>query len=175
MKRLSVLLLVAALALTLLSAVPAHAKEPLRATTTHEQPIGPVMDFPYLLGWVGGIHDDIDGCIEWWIDVRTWTAWPYILAELPPPNATHYTEKVEIYNTPWVPGQQQCVGGEADLLLRTLGQGTTTMANTTWRANGVVVKANGAFSHWLGRRVHESGQFDVTTTPWAGTSLFRIN
>ena len=173
MKRLSVLLLVAALALTLLSAIPAHAKKPFRAATTHEQPIGPIFDGVYLLGWVGEIHgDEINGCIEWWIDVTTWKNSPFAPT---PAQASHYTEKVEIYDSPWVSGQQQCVGGEDDLLLRTLGQGTTTMANTTWRANGVVIAANGVYEDWLGRRVHESGQFDVTTTPWEGTSLFRLN
>jgi hypothetical protein len=169
MKRLSVLLLVAALALTLLSAVPAHAKEPLRAETTHQQPVTVQVEGDFMLGWIGGIDGEINGCIEWWIDLTTWKNSPFAPT---PAQASHYTEKVEIYDSTWVSGQQQCEGA---LLLRTLGQGTTTMANTTWRANGVVVKANGAFSHWLGRQVHESGQFDVTTTPWEGTSLFRIN
>lgn len=166
MKRLSVLLLVAALALVMLSAVPAHAKEPLRAETTHEF-VG-LVEFPYMLGWTGEITGDIDGCIEWWFDLRTWTP----ADPESPAQASHYEMVVTIYDSTWESGQQRC---EGELLLETLERGTTTMANTTWRANGVVTTANGAFSHWLGRQVHESGEFVATVDPWTGTSLFRIN
>jgi hypothetical protein len=63
----------------------------------------------------------------------------------------------------------------ADLLLVTFEHGTTTTANSTWRANGVVTEASGALEEWQGRRVHESGSFWPDDGSLAGESIFRLN
>jgi hypothetical protein len=164
MKRLSSMLVMAAVLLALLPASLALANAPSQSTTTHTPGTGFV--YPYLEVWEGPIEGDIDGWIEWWIDVETWTAWPYIVALEPPPNASHYTMVVKIYDSE---------GGT--LILETLEHGTTTMANTTWRANGTVTYADETvFPGWEGRRVHESGTFTMGPTgPVEGTSIFRIN
>ncbi len=164
MRRLGSLLVVSALLLALLPAGLAQAKAPLRSETTHT----PGTEFvpPYLQAWEGPISGDINGWIEWWIDVETWTAWPYILAGDPPPNVSHYTMKVKVYDRD---------GGT--LILETLERGTTTMANTSWRANGTVIYAHpGLFPGWEGRRVHEKGRFVVGVGgPESGWSSFRVN
>ena len=160
------MLVVLLVMLALLPAGLAQAKSQVRGTTAHTPGTsgfeGPLS--PYLETWEGTISGDIEGRIEWWIDVRTWTAWPYILAEEPLPNATHYTQKVKIYDA-------------EGLVLETLEHGTTTLANTTWRANGVVTFARKGsnFDGWEGRRVHESGDFIMGPDgPVSGMSLFRI-
>jgi hypothetical protein len=65
------------------------------------------------------------------------------------------------------------------LLLATMEHGTTTMANTRWRANGQVtfVAEGSAFDGWDGRSVHERGRFvtDAAGAPLSGTSIFRLN
>lgn len=164
MKRLSSMLVVSALLLALLPAGMALAKAPLRSTTDHTPGTGG-LEYPLLNAWEGTISGDIDGTIEWWIDVTTWTAWPYILAREPLPNASHYTMVVKIYD------------GDEHLIMETMEHGTTTTANTTWRANGVVTYADpGLFPGWQGRRVHESGDFIMGENgPVSGTSLFRVN
>jgi hypothetical protein len=164
MKRLISMLAVAGLLLALLPAGLAQAKAPLQGTSAHTP--GTDFVYPYLEAWEGPIDGDIEGWIEWWIDVETWTAWPYILAGETSPNASHYTMKVKIYDSE---------GGS--LLVETLERGTTTLANTTWRANGVVTYADETlFPGWEGRRVHESGHFIMGATgPLEGTSTFRLN
>jgi hypothetical protein len=158
------MLVVSAVLLALLPAGLAQANAPLRGNTAHTPGTG--FDYPYLEAWEGPISGDVNGWIEWWIDVETWTAWPYILAGEPLPNASHYTMKVKIYDSE---------GGA--LVLETLERGTTTLANTTWRANGVVTYADTTlFPGWEGRRVHERGTFTMGADgPEEGTSSFRIN
>ena len=155
---------VAAVLLALLPVGLAQAMAPLRSTTDHT-PGTSGFDGPYLEVWEGTISGDIEGQIEWWIDVRTWTAWPYIIAEEPLPNASHYTMVVKIYDP------------NGTLVMETLEHGTTTSANTTWRANGVVTYADPElFPGWEGRRVHESGDFIMGANgPESGTSIFRLN
>jgi hypothetical protein len=161
MRRLFSLILLSALIVALLPAAPALAKEPLQAETTHTLDTTQVVD-GYLLAWAGSIDGDIVGHIEWWIELATWTA---VTNPDSPAQATHYTQKVLIYDER---------GGT--LILQTLESGTTTMANTSWRANGVVTYADPIlFPGWEGRRVHESGRFSVDVFPWEGTSTFRIN
>ena len=151
------------LAMTLLVALPvggAHADAPVRGVTSHDLVVPPVFDGDYMLAWQGQISGDINGTIEWWIDTTTWTA---MLKPDSPAQAAHYSMKTVI---------RDCGG---NLLIETLERGTTTMANTTWRANGVITVANGDFAHLLGRQVHERGEFRTDVFPFTGTSSFRIN
>jgi hypothetical protein len=162
MRRLGILVVLAALTMALLPAAPALAKKPLRAETTHTLDITNTVVDGYLLAWVGSIDGDINGCIEWWIELATWTA---VTNPDSPSQASHYTMKTRIYD--------ECGG---TLILETLERGTTTMANTSWRANGVVTYADPTlFPGWDGRRAHERGRFSIDVFPWEGTSTFRLN
>jgi hypothetical protein len=162
------LVLVVALTVAMAMGIPAGAAKPapsLSGTTIHTPGAGPI-DLPYFQAWVGTISiGDEDFDIEWWFDVNTWTAWPPVPLVLPP-NASQYTMKVMVFDE------------EGTKVLETLEHGTTTIANTTWRANGKVVYAEGFFDGWLGRRVHESGEFIMHPSglfPVSGVSSFRIN
>jgi len=162
MRKLGALLLLGALTVALLPAAPALAKKPLQAETEHTLDLTNTVVDGYLLAWVGTIDGDIDGHIEWWIELATWTA---VTNPDSPAQASHYTMKTVIYDEP---------GGT--LILETLENGTTTMANTSWRANGVVTYADPIlFPGWDGRKVHERGHFSVDVFPWEGTSTFRLN
>jgi hypothetical protein len=169
MRKIGALLLLGALTVALLPAAPALAKKPLRAETEHTlQPPGTIDAEGYMLAWMGTIDGDIEGCIEWWIELATWTN---VTKPDSPAQASHYTEKTLIYD--------ECGG---TLILETLERGITTMANTSWRANGVVTYADeNLFPGWEGRRLHESGQFEMEFDnlgfpAWAeGTSIFRLN
>jgi len=168
MKRLGALILLAALTVALLPAGTALAQKPFRADTVHDLVVPPKFDGDYMLAWEGTISGDINGCIQWWMDTTTWTSFP---EPKNPAQASHYTEKVLVY-------EGTC--GE-DLILKTLAQGTTTMANMSWRANGTVVFADPTlFPGWEGRRYHERGTFDMTFNEFGpnwgrGTSTFRLN
>ncbi len=163
MKKLGALILLGALTVALLPAAPALANKPLQGETTHTLDLTNTVVDGYLLAWVGTIDGDIDGCIEWWIELATWTN---ITKPDSPAQASHYTMETRIYD--------ECGG---TLILETLERGTTTMANSpSWRANGVVTYADEAlFPGWEGRRVHERGHFSVDVFPWEGTSTFRLN
>lgn len=173
MRKLGALILLAALTVALLPAGAALAQEPLRADTDHNLVVPPVFDGDYMLGWEGTITGDIEGCIQWWFDTTTWTSFP---EPKNPAQASHYTEKTLIYAV---------VDGACTdtLILETLERGTTTMANMSWRSNGVVVFADSTlFPGWEDRRVHQSGTFDMEFHPelgfpiWGeGTSTFRLN
>lgn len=163
MRKLGALLLLGALTVAVLPAAPALAKNPLQAETVHTLDTTNTVVDGYLLAWVGTIDGDIEGCIEWWIELATWTA---VTNPDSPTQASHYMMKTRIYD--------ECGG---TLILETFERGTTTMANSpTWRANGVVTYADEAlFPGWEGRQVHESGNFSVDVFPWEGTSTFRLN
>ncbi|MCL1587317.1 MAG: hypothetical protein M3092_02780 [Actinomycetia bacterium] len=162
MRRLGALLLLGALTVALLPAAPALAKNPLQAETEYTLDLTNTVVDGYLLAWVGTIDGDIEGCIEWWIELATWTN---ITKPDSPAQAGHYTMKTLIYD--------ECGG---TLILETRESGTTTMANTSWRTNGVVTYADPIlFPDWDGRRVHEGGRFSVDVFPWEGTSAFRLN
>lgn len=139
--------------LALLPAGLAQAKSQVRGTTTHEF-VGTVED-GYLRAWVGEI--DIDGedfDIEWRIELAS-------MRETG--KASHYSMVVRISD-------------DTGVVLETEERGTTTSPNSTWRARGVVTRAEGHFANWLGRSVHESGHFWVTDTGGlAGESTFRLN
>ena len=165
-------LMVLAVVLALLPAGQLQAKAPqLKAETTHTP--GAQFEFPYLQGWAGTFTEGPfpgGSTIEWWFDVTTWTAWDELTDPTAPPlpNASQYTMIVRIYDS--------ANPETRTLLLETLEHGTTTLANTTWRANGVVTEAYGDFSGWVGRSVHERGEFIMGPEgPVSGTSSFRIN
>ncbi len=161
MKRSSSLLVALTVVLVLLPAGLAQATSPLQGETTHTLVVPPQFDGVYMLAWQGTISGDINGSIEWWIDTTTWTAFP---EPKNPAQASHYTMKVKIYDSQGV------------LLLETREHGTTTVANTSWRANGVVVYADSShFPGWEGRSVHERGDFTMAVFPWQGTSSLRLN
>lgn len=166
MRKLGALLLLGALTVALLPAAPALAKSPLQAETTHTLDLTNTVVDGYLLAWVGTIDGDIEGCIEWWIEVATWTD---TTKPGSPAQASHYTGMTRIY-------ELGACGVEDDLILETLERGTTTMANTSWRENGVVTYADeDLFPGWEGRRVHQRGRFSVDVFPYEGTSTFRLN
>lgn len=156
--------------MVLLPAGPVDADRPLESETSHTP--GTEFVYPMLEGWEGPItggvvdllEDDGTGWIEWWFDVETWTAWPYVSNGELPPNASHYRQQVRIYDHE---------GGE--LLLVTEEHGTTTLANTSWRANGEVVHCD-QLPELVGRTVHESGRFTIGPFgPEYGESIFRLN
>lgn len=163
MRKLGILMVVSALAVAMLPAGAAVAQEPIRGETDHVLDLTNTVEDGYLLAWVGTIEGDIDGCIEWWIELATWTN---VTRPDHPGQASHYTMKTRVY------GGESC----GTLVLETIERGTTTMANTSWRANGHVTYADpDHYPGWQGRRVHESGRFSVEMYPFEGTSTFRIN
>ena len=162
MRRFGSLILLGALVMALLPAAPALAKKPLKADTTYTLDTTNTVVDGHLMAWTGTITGDIEGYIEWWIELATWTN---VTDPDSPRQASHYTMKTLIYDER---------GGT--LILQTLESGTTTMANTSWRTNGVVTYADpDLFPGWDGRKVHESGTFSIDVFPWEGTSGFRLN
>jgi hypothetical protein len=168
MRKLGALILLAALTVALLPAGTALAQKPTRATTTHDLAVAPVVEGDYKLAWQGTITGDINGCIQWWTDITTWTV---ITKPTSPAQASHYTEKTVVFEGP-------C--GTSRIILETLERGTTTMANMSWRSNGVVVAADNP--DWVGRSVHQRGTFEMTFDEesglpnWGeGKSTFRLN
>lgn len=181
MRRRLTLVLVMLVALSLAVAAPASAKKPLRATTEHGFMAGfeivrVVPGNLQLLAWQGTIEGDIEGCIEWWIDLD-----PGIVAT---GQASHYNETVEVHANDCPDAVGPATG---EVILAADGHGTTTarhMKNSTWRANGTVTVAEGEYESWLGRKVHESGHFTwqvidtpdgPVAVPEGGISDFRIN
>lgn len=169
MRKVGALFSLAVLTLALLPAAPALAQKPHRADTAHELAV-PRFDGDYMLAWEGTITGDISGCVQWWLDTTTWTTFP---VPKNPAVASHYMAKTLVFDG-------EC--GESRIILETLERGTTTMANMSWRSNGVVVSADsGLFPGWVGRSVHERGRFDMTfgsdgLPNWGeGTSTFRVN
>jgi hypothetical protein len=173
MKRVGLLLTVSVMVLALLPAGLAHAKpQPvLQIKTNHSfagTPGTGAYD-GYLKAWVGVIDLDDDGyddgSIVWWIHLPTMFCAGPDPAATPCPTTGHYSMMTEIYDT------------SGALVLSTWEHGTTTWSNFTWRANGVVTYAGGAFAGWDGRRVHEAGSFwfSASTPPFAGESTFRLN
>ena len=69
---------------------------------------------------------------------------------------------------------------DAVLLLTGEGAGSTTIRhgkNSIWRSNGIVTGASDDFVDWIGRRVHQEGQFTWLEPgiPDHGTGTFRVN
>ncbi len=156
MKRMLLLALTAALVLGTTGL--AQANNPLQATTTHTFVGAPPGPDGYMLGWEGTITGDINGEIQWWFYAPTFVGYG---------QTSHYSVRVEIRDG-------------TELLLVVADSGSTTVRhgkNSNWRANGVVIEAYGDYESWLGRNVHESGNFTwlFPGVPDTGVSIFRIN
>jgi predicted phosphoadenosine phosphosulfate sulfurtransferase len=111
-----------------------------------------------LLAWQGTISGDIEGVIQWWLAV---------------PMAT--TRQVSHYDDRWV-----ILDGEGDVLLAGDEAGSTTVRQgetSLWRTNGTVTEASEEFENWLGRQVHEEGEFTWAApgVPDHGWGTFRAN
>ena len=164
MRRLGLLLGILAVALALVSADAASAKQPLRGETDYAF-VGEFVPGSGILVWEGTISGDIGGCIQWWA------------AEPPTPTgqASHYDLRWEVWD--------ECDGSEGTLLLAGSESGSTTVRhgkNSNWRTNGVVTEASDAYAEWIGRPMHQSGNFtwtivDGMPVPNEGIGIFRAN
>ena len=142
-----------------------NADPPLNATTEYDF-VGHLEVFDAdgrLLAWEGTTSGDIEGVIRWWMVV------PFSITG----QVTHFVERWEIL--------------DADsfvVLLEGYNAGTTTNRpgkTGVWRSNGIVTYVNPAYpelDQWLGRHMHESGEFSWIVPgefPWKGTGIFRTN
>lgn len=111
-----------------------------------------------LLGWEGTISGDIEGIIQWWMVIPMATTG----------QVSHYDDLCVILDS------------EGELLLAIDEAGSTTVRhgkNSIWRTNGTVTDASEEFEAWLGRHVHEGGNFTWAApgVPDHGVGIFRIN
>ncbi len=157
-KRLAIALV---LVLALIPLGMAQAKTPLRGelTYTFAGHLGQFDSEGRLLGWQGTISGDINGVIKWWMVV------PFKATG----QASHFEDRFEIWNA-----------DETILLLAGEEAGTTTVRhgkNSNWRANGIVTEASPGFEEWIGRHVHEGGNFiwAAPGLPSHGWGAFRVN
>ena len=84
---------------------------------------------------------------------------------------SHFVDRWEIWDGD---------GVDAILLLAGDEAGTTTDRpgkNGVWRANGIVTEASPEFVDWIGRQVHDGGEFTWVLPGWPdhGWGEFRIN
>jgi hypothetical protein len=112
-----------------------------------------------LLAWDGTISGDIEGVIQWWMAV------PFKLTG----QDSHWTLRWEIWNS-----------AETELLLAGDEAGTTTVRhgkNSVWRGNGTVTEASQEFESWIGRQIHDGGNFTWAAPglPDQGVGTFRVN
>ena len=148
-------------------ATTAVAKDaaPLNATTEYAF-VGHLGAFDAegrLLAWEGTTSGDIEGVIRWWMVV------PFSITG----QVTHFEERWEIWDV-----------NMTLLLLEGYNAGTTTNRpgkSGVWRSNGIVTYVNPGFpelDEWLGRHMHESGEFSwfiQGELPFLGTGIFRVN
>ena len=148
-------------------ATTAVAKDaaPLNATTEYAF-VGHLGAFDAegrLLAWEGTTSGDIEGVIRWWMVV------PFSITG----QVTHFEERWEIWDV-----------NMTFLLLEGFNAGTTTNRpgkSGVWRSNGIVTYVNPGFpelDEWLGRHMHESGEFSwfiQGELPFLGTGIFRVN
>ena len=151
----------------LVFATTAGAKDdgPLYATTEYAF-VGHLEQFDAdgrLLAWEGTTSGDIEGVIRWWMVV------PFSITG----QVTHFEERWEIWDV-----------NMTFLLLEGYNAGTTTNRpgkSGVWRSNGIVTYVNPGFpelDEWLGRHMHESGEFSWLIQgefPFLGTGIFRVN
>jgi hypothetical protein len=152
----------------LVFATTAGAKDdgPLYATTEYAF-VGHLEQFDAdgrLLAWEGTTSGDIEGVIRWWMVV------PFSITG----RVTHFVERWEILDA----------ATGTIVLLEGYNAGTTTNRpgkTGVWRSNGIVTYVNPAFpelAEWLGRHMHESGEFSWIVPgefPSIGTGIFRTN
>ena len=151
----------------LMFATTAGAKDPapLNATTEYDF-VGHLGEFDAegrLLAWKGTTSGDIEGVIRWWMVV------PFSITG----QVTHFVEQWEIWDET-----------DSFLLLKGYNAGTTTNRpgkTGVWRSNGIVTWVNPdmpELDEWLGRHMHESGEFSWLFPggpPSHGTGIFRTN
>ena len=138
----------------------AHKPAPSLRCTTEYAFVGGLGEFDTegrLLAWEGTISGDIDGVIKWWMVV------PFTLTG----QVSHFVARWEIWD------------GD-DLILAGDEAGTTTDRpgkNGVWRAHGIVTEAIPEFEDWIGRHVHDGGEFEwaAPDLPDFGWGEFRIN
>jgi hypothetical protein len=163
MKKSICLLLTLSVILVLVSAGMAAAKKPapsLEGTTEYIfVGSGPPDAEGRTLVWEGPISGDIEGVIQWWIDMDTMTK----------------TGAVSHYDDRWVILDKN----KAAVLLAGEESGSTTARDgkdSIWRTNGVVTDASDQFEGWIGRQTHADGnaEFPPGELP-SGEGTFRIN
>ena len=118
-----------------------------------------------LLVWKGTISGDIEGVIQWWMEVPFTTTG----------QASHFVGRWEIWDIDPV-----LYPDDAVLLLAGDEEGTTTVRhgkNSVWRANGIVTDVSAGLEDWIGCDVHEDGNFTWAAPglPDHGTGTFRVN
>ena len=112
-----------------------------------------------LLAWEGPISGDINGVIQWYMDVTTMVYTG---------QASHYEDRFVILNN------------EGGFLLAGDEAGSTTARhgkNSNWRTNGIVTDAAPGYEDWIGRHNHAEGHFTWAAPglPDHGYGTFRIN
>jgi hypothetical protein len=159
MKKMIFSLLTLALILALVPAGMAKKPAPsLRCTIMYTYVGSPVDPKGRTLVWEGPISGDIEGVIQWWIDM----------------DAITRTGAVSHYDDRWV-----ILDGDGKPLLAGEESGSTTAhegKDSIWRTNGTVTFAAPEFEDWIGRQNHAGGNavFPPSELP-SGEGTFRIN
>ena len=142
MRKFWAVLLTGLLALLVVFAGPAMAKQPLRGDTYMKAPsdCGTV-------AWSGTVDfgDSVHGIYLSFTDV----------ASVYRGQTQHYEEYFTVTEPVLVPGS--CPTGDETVLLTGWDFGIGNFANLTYRDNGVVTDTSPDYSEWLGRKVRMSG------------------
>ena len=113
------------------------------------------------LVWEGPISGDIEGVIQWWIDL----------------DAITRKGAVSHYDCRWVILESDEDG--AAVLLAGEESGSTTAhegKDSIWRTNGTVIEASEEFEDWIGRQNHADGNAEFPPgLPPSGSGTFRVN
>jgi hypothetical protein len=162
-KKSILVLVILVLLLALLPAGVAQAKKPLHCDLYYEWFGASDPDFgDRFVTWKGTISGDIEGTIVWFPGLE-----PMVFTG----QASHYDGSWEIWEE---------AGG--NMLLAGYGYGSSTARhgkNSNWRTNDVITDAGVGYEDWIGRHVHQSGNFewaDITIgLPSHGWGIFRAN
>ena len=136
---------VLALALLLVLGTVLQAKKPAPSLTGTTEywfvgHLGETDDEGRLLCWKGTISGDINGVIKSWMPPGTATG-----------QVLHWVERWETWNA-----------DETKLLMAGYEEGTSTAPpgkDGIWRGNGIVTEASEEFEQWIGRQVHDEGDY----------------